>query len=287
MFAVTSRRDPALPTFFVIGAAKCGSTSLHRYLDLHPEIGMSREKEPHLFSVRGRSDRDLTSYMGLFDAAYRVRGESSVGYTLAPHRAGVPERISKLVPDARLVYLVRDPIERFISDYAHQLSDGKETGAIDETAFALANTRSGDRGRYFYQIQCYLETFDRSSLHVIVAERLARARRETLSALFAFLETDPDVWGEQFERRLHESRDFRRKGPVGRLLRRIGNSAAASIVPADKRRDIGRILYRPFSRPIARPTLSRSARAYLTEYYRDDVAALRDFLDDPLEEWGI
>ncbi|MFV1988817.1 MAG: sulfotransferase [Gemmatimonadota bacterium] len=275
---------PALPTFFVIGAAKCGTTSLHHYLDLHPEIGMSRVKEPHYFM---RPEKGEGWYRSLFDASFRVRGESSVGYTLAPRGPGVPERIKAAVPTAKLVYLVRDPIERFVSDYLHRVSDGVEARSLEEVARSPRNTSEGDRGRYYYQIQQYLAHFDRSRLLVLTSEGLAHRRRETLSAVFAFLGVAAEVWGPEYERVLHESRFFRRKGAIGRWLRRVGNSNVASLVPADIRREIGKIAYRPFSRTLERPTLSEEATAHLAAYYRDDVAALREFLDDPLSEWSI
>lgn len=284
---VGSRGGPALPTFLVIGAAKCGTTSLHRYLDLHPEIGMSRAKEPHYFSGTRRWARGEASYASLFDGSFRVRGESSVGYTVAPHRSGVPERIKTSLPDVALVYAIRDPVARFVSEYVHRVSDGLEHRTLDEAAFAAEGSRAGDRGRYFYQIEQYLEYFEADRLHVLTSERLATRRRETLSSLFAFLDVDSEFWEPRFERVLHESRHFRRKGRVGTLLRRLGNSRAAAIVPADTRRRIGNILYRPFSRPIERPVLGPRALDHLSDYYREDVAALRRFLDDPLDDWSV
>ncbi len=287
MRSVTSRGRPALPTFFVIGAAKCGTTSLHRYLDLHPEIGMSRLKEPHYFTRLDEPGKTDTWYRSLFDASFAVRGESSVGYSLAPHRPGIPEKIRTAVPGAKLVYIVRDPIARFVSDYVHQVSDGVENRNLEEAARSPENTRAGDRGRYHFQIQQYLEHFDRSRLLVLTAEDLARRRRGAVSAVFDFLEVDPDVWGTGFEKILHESSFFRKKGIIGNWLRRAGQSKLAGVIPADTRREIGKIVYRPFSRPLERPTLSEGATAHLAAYYREDVAALREFLDESLSEWGV
>jgi hypothetical protein len=105
--------------------------------------------------------------------------------------------------------------------------------------------------------------------------------------VFDFLEVDPDVWGTGFEQVLHESRFFRKKGVIGNWLQHVGNSRLARVIPADTRREIGKIVYRPFSRALERPTLSDEGRSRLAAYYREDVAALREFLDDPLTEWSI
>ena len=100
-----------LPNVLVVGAAKCGTTSLHEYLDRHPEIAMAREKELDFFVEQKNWSRGVDWYERQFAAA-PVRGESSPSYTAYPRYRGVPERIRRIVPDAKLVYLVRDPVER-------------------------------------------------------------------------------------------------------------------------------------------------------------------------------
>jgi len=274
-----------LPTFLIIGAAKCGTTSLHRYLDLHPEIGMSRVKEPHFFNGRAPWERGAEWYASLFDPGFAQRGESSVGYSAHPHTPGVPERIASVIPDARLLYLVRDPLARLVSDHVHRVSDGRETRSLDEAVLDMAGTRLADRGRYFFQLERYLERFDPARILVIPSERLRRERRATLARVFRFLGVDDSFSSPGFDRELHGSRFFRRKNAVGRLLKRIAESRPASVVPADARRQIGKVLYRPFSRPIERPALGAEAEAFARDFYRDDVAALRDVLDDPIPEW--
>ena len=99
-----------LPNTFIIGAAKCGTTSLWLYLDAHPEIAFSANKEPAFF-VRPHYRDELGLVRGLFRPA-PVRGEASTVYTTHPVNSGVPERIRSLVPDAKLIYMVRDPVDR-------------------------------------------------------------------------------------------------------------------------------------------------------------------------------
>lgn len=101
------------PNLVVIGAAKCGTTSLHEYLNAHPQIAMSREKELDFFVAEKNWSRGLDWYEAQFEDA-PIRGESSVSYAAFPEYQGVPERIVRALPDARVIYLVRDPVERVV-----------------------------------------------------------------------------------------------------------------------------------------------------------------------------
>jgi len=128
----------ALPTFFIIGAPKAGTTSLHNYLCEHPEIQMSAVKEPNFFAPHldpinePRRVGSLDQYEQLFDPAVAVRGEASTPYSEYPLRQGVPERIHEQVPEAKFVYMVRDPVERTISHYNHLVAPQGERRSLAE-----------------------------------------------------------------------------------------------------------------------------------------------------------
>ena len=112
------RRHAALPNLIIIGGLKCGTTSIHHYLGLHPEIHMSKPKELNFFVEELNWDLGLDWYRGRFDDRFAVRGESSPHYTNLPYFEGVPERIHEHIPDAKLIYMVRDPISRILSHWA-------------------------------------------------------------------------------------------------------------------------------------------------------------------------
>ena len=97
------RRD-CLPDVFVIGAAKCGTTSLHHYLNQHPDISMSRVKEPGVFSTPHWLP-GFESYDGLFDCEAPHRGESSTSYSRYPAEGDAAARIHGAVPDAKHIYI--------------------------------------------------------------------------------------------------------------------------------------------------------------------------------------
>lgn len=206
-------RSSRLPNAVVIGAMKAGTSALHRSLDRHPEIAMSQPKELNFFfgpaagdssgdwSPQGNWHRGLDWYAGHFPDTARVRGESSPGYT-SPDHPEAPERMAAVVPDAHLVYLVRDPIARAVSQFRHHRRDGAERRPIAE-ALRDPDSQYVSRSRYAERVAPYLRCFPRSQLTVVVSERLRDAPRETLAALFAALRIDDTFWDPAMSRPEH------------------------------------------------------------------------------------
>src|SRR5689334_4168641 len=97
------QRHAALPNLIIIGGLKCGTTSIHHYLGLHPEINMSKPKELNFFVAELNWDLGLGWYEGRFDGRFSVRGESSPHYTNLPYFKGVPERIERQISGAKLI----------------------------------------------------------------------------------------------------------------------------------------------------------------------------------------
>ena len=180
-------RAGALPTFFIIGAAKAGTTSMHYYLGLHPQIQMSSVKEPGYFAgpENGRpypSGRisTLSDYEALFDPSFAVRGEASPNYTFAPVRSGVPSRIKQLVPEAKLIYLVRDPVARTISHHQHTVALGDERRSLAAVLSDLSEADSLAQismSLYARQLEPYLAHFERDRIMVIDQADFSTDRR--------------------------------------------------------------------------------------------------------------
>ena len=116
-----------LPNLIIIGAMKCGTSALHQYLDQHPDIAMSKEKELDFFIEDRNWRKGLDWYRSMFPDSGVVRGEASPDYTHYPAIPGVPERMHTVVPGAKLIYMVRDPVERMLSQYMHNRWTGIET----------------------------------------------------------------------------------------------------------------------------------------------------------------
>src|SRR3954451_20008821 len=179
------KRHAQLPNLIIIGGLKCGTTSIHHYLGLHPEINMSKPKELNFFVDELNWDLGLDWYRGRFDERYPVRGESSPHYTNLPYFEGVPERIHKHIPDAKLIYMVRDPISRILSHWCHAVGAGYETRPMED-ALARSDQTYVTRSRYWLQLQSFLQRFDRSQIDVITQEELQSDRQGTMRKAFGF-----------------------------------------------------------------------------------------------------
>jgi Sulfotransferase family len=228
----------------VIGAARAGTTSLHYYLSLHPGIQMSAVKEPHFFSGpagefpygAARVER-MQDYRALFDPAVPVRGEASPGYAAYPRRTGVATRIREQVPGARLIYLVRDPVQRTISHYRHRVAtEGEQRGL----AAALGDMEPTNiylcASRYATQIEQYQACFPADRILVIDQADLRQDREQTLRRIFAFLGVDSGFSSPEFAREYRGSDAGRRFPAWYRAALRIGEHTPLALVPVPLRR---------------------------------------------------
>jgi hypothetical protein len=274
----------------VIGAQKCGTTSLHYYLDQHPEISMARAKELNFFVVRGTWTKGLDWYAAQFDASAPVRGESSPAYTNYPVHEGVPARMHSVVPNAKLVFLVRDPIERIVSQYIHDYSAGKVDGPIEEV---LADEISAHpyvmRSKYFLQLEQYLAFFSREQILVLAQEDLLHDRAPTMRQVFEFLEVNDAFYHPKFEQIKHRtSSDRRRKTRLGRAVSVAARDLSARFHPprwvAWKAE---RLLVFPLSRRIERPVVSSALRERLAAELAEDANRLRELTGKGFEPWSL
>ena len=204
-----------LPNFVVIGAMKAGTVSLGHYLDEHPNVFVGRGgrfNEPNYFIAEQNWPRGRGWYESLFDRAGGAAaiGECSPSYTWAHVYRGVPERMAQVLPEARLVYVVRDPVARMQSMYMHQVSAGRERRRAE---VALLDDRYLGPSRYGFQLAAFLDHFDRSQVLVIASEELRDRPCEALSAVFSHLAVDPAAVDLDERRQDHRSIDK----PVPRL----------------------------------------------------------------------
>jgi Sulfotransferase domain len=277
--AATRGAAGALPNLVVIGGLKCGTTSLHHYLNLHPEIQMSRPKELNFFVEELNWELGSDWYAGHFEPAVPVRGESSPHYTNRPRFDGVPERMrSVLSGEARLVYLVRDPIDRMLSHYQHNVAGGYEARTPEQ---ALTEERSAyvDRSRYAFQLEPYLNAFGAERIEVVSREELLSDRAATIRRVFAFLGVDESFTSEQFEREWETGggkgeRRFRLLDRAVRLPGLRGLDRNFDRLPERLRWAVERVVHDPASGEGRKPKLSEELRSLLERRFRPDVERL-------------
>jgi hypothetical protein len=282
-----SQGPGALPNLFVIGALKAGTTSLHSYLDAHPEIGMSQVKELDYFIDQYNWGRGLDWYRSNFDPAFGVRGESSPMYTMRPGSERAARRIHRLAPDARLIYVVRDPIERTVSHYLHAQAAGIEHRPLEE---ALADFDSDYLGTsmYAYQLEPFLELFGPERILVVSQEEMLRDRRAMLRRVFAFLAVDASFDTPDFDREwmvtAGRGRAFQ---AVRATAERLGVRGAWARLPPRTRWWITRALSSRSTETVAKPEPSPELRRRLVEAFADDAAALRRLTGDAYADWQV
>lgn len=289
-----------LPTFFIIGAAKAGTTSLHHYLDQHPEIQMSAIKEPNFFAGApngipypvGRVDR-LDEYEALFDPRFEVRGEASPSYTNSPRRSGVPERIGELVPDGRFIYLVRDPIARTLSQFQMRVADGKQRQSLRE---ALGDDLDREDPHSYYltcqsfyarQLELYLRHFSEKKILVVDQADLLQDRKTTLREIFSFLSVDDGFTSTQFDSELFRGKERRAYPPFFVRFVKPALAAPARRLPSGLRGSVRGAIERAFLPKVSAPELDDRTRMRLEELYADDVDRLRALTGRKFSSWSV
>ena len=288
-----------LPNFFIIGAAKAGTTSLHHYLDQHPQIQVAAIKETNFFSGPanglpypfGRVDR-LDEYEALFDPAYEARGEASPSYTNSPRRRGVPERIAALVPEGKFIYLVRDPIARTISHYQMLVAAGKESRSLRAV---LDDLRRSDPHAFFLtcqsfyarQLEPYLHHFPQERVLVIDQADLRADREATLRVVFSFLAVDEKFTSAQFEAELFKGNE--RRAYPRFFIRYVKPAVAGPLrrLPSGVRGSLRRSVERALLPTVPLPELDDRSRAQLKELYASDVDRLRTLTGKTFPSWSV
>lgn len=185
------------PNLFVIGAMKAGTSSLHSLLAQHPEIYMSPVKEPGYFIVPDgcRAPRPFATayagnrraYLGLFASAGSAKyvGESSPDYTRLPSIRGVSERLWQFSSEAKLIYILRDPVTRSISHYWWNVQNHGEHRGIYEAIYTDEQYR--DVSNYAMQLRPYIQQFGRERIYVMTLERLIADPDGSLRDVFSWL----------------------------------------------------------------------------------------------------
>lgn len=279
------------PDFLIVGAAKAGTTSLYAYLAAHPGVYMSPVKEPHFYS-RVEPDprvasiytivRDERAYARLFEAAgARLAGEASTSYLWDP---SAPARIADDVPGARVVVMLREPVERAYSHYLNGVREGLEQRSFERAVrddLAGGPPRWGaamyvDLGRYCEQVRRYLDAFG-DRVHVVFFEELVADVASEFERVCSFLGLDARAAPAEPE--VHNPY----AAPRNRLSTALLGSPAA--------RALGRRLLPPRGRAALRslllraqrkPPMDDAVRALLEDVYRDEPACLARLLGRPV-----
>lgn len=279
-----------LPTFFIIGASKSGTTSLNRYMLAHPEIGMAEPQEPHQLLGPGFQAR-LESYRGLFAGEEAIRGECSSGYSNYPYNAEIVDRIAETVPSASFIYLLRDPIDRAVAHYAQHVIKGDENRTVDDALLPEADNYYVAASRYATQLERYLRRFDLECILVLEQTELRDRRRETLRRVFEHVRADPTIWDPAFEQehnvRAGKNPQNVQLSSLGRALRdsRL-NAISRRLLPEWVREAVITRARTGLGTPVL-PEPSAETRERLTEALAPEAERVRKLLGRKFDAWSL
>lgn len=308
------------PDFFIVGAAKAGTTSLYNYLKLHPDVYFSPIKEPHFFSTdinlddmrsdfkknvqrdvgdyiknslgaprHGTFVRNEDHYQQLFSLVKNEKrvGESSVSYLFSKVAA---QQIKAYNPAARVMIILREPVERAFSHYLMDLRIGYEKAGFREALNADINKeRRGwgqshlyvELGLYYEQVKRYLEVFEPANIKIMLHDDFKAAPKKLLSEVYAFLEIADKTAEIDFSIR-HNKAEL----PKSRTLQAIEKmpivqKILADYIPGPLRRKLKSGFYSTDKLP----KLTMEDRKTLAHYFHDDIIKLSELINRDLSDW--
>jgi len=293
------------PNFFIVGAAKAGTTSLYAYLKQHPEIFMPRVKEPHYFAqIRPSPEmrhlyeivNDRKKYLSLFAKArgYAAIGDASPSYLWEPQ---APRRIREVVPQAKIIILLRDPVERAHSHYLADIREGVHNlGFYEALCYDMAREVKGwgiswlyiELGQYAAQVRRYLDIFGPEQTRVFLFEDLKRDSNRVLLEIARFLGVDTDAVARIDTSEAHNAYAMSRGRWAQRLAgAKLSRFLGRTVVP----RPIGQFIFdRILLKPGPKPDIDPRAKKLLCEIFEPEVNELEHLLGRPLPElrrsWG-
>ncbi|HTM10498.1 MAG TPA: sulfotransferase [Verrucomicrobiae bacterium] len=272
------------PNFFIVGAPRAGTTSLYYYLKAAPGVFMSPVKEPHYFAVTlkallnpSAANPDATQliherreYLKLFQ---KVKDEVAVGEASPSYLwdTAAPRLIHEVVPHARIIMSLRDPVDRAFSHYLMHVREGVERLPFEEV---VEGTSYIEPGLYAAQVQRYVDIFGADQVKILIFEEFIGDVEAAVTDILKFL----GVNGRVSYRLKTPHNSF--AVPRGNLAKRIAASrgirlTARSLLPSGIRGVLRRkLLYKK----VPKPPLPHAVAAALADIYREDVKALEKIL---------
>jgi hypothetical protein len=314
-----------LPSFFVIGAAKAGTTSLHALLDSHPDLFMPEIKEPEFFARDDLYAHGLESYGEKFASARpdQMIGEASTIYTLAPLFADTAARIKTHVPEAKLIYVLRQPVDRAYSFYT-QITKNYQNGTRDYAVhrsfedFVIADRHAQAAPRnkafsshndhlpdvpelclagsdYVHQVQSYLKHFPREAMLFLKFEDFVTDRQNTVRKVTDFLGIDPlpdSVFEEASVTRNISDTHFENlkdAASVQSLNKKIGPlSGLRKLMPSALRKTLRKgvvSMMKPIGQDHRPPPMKQETRAALQVRFQPQFAELSKLTGLNFDDW--
>ena len=280
-----------LPNFIIIGAGKCGTTSLYNYLDRHPQVYLCPHKETYFFVPEPTRSKlqpwgaitDFDDYANLFKDASNdsVVGEISTTYY---RHAETAKQIYQILPQVKIVAILRDPANRAFSDYQMHFRRGNEKA--DFSQLIAPENRFIKPGFYYSELIPYFEVFQPEQIKILLFADLVKNPTTFIEDLFEFIEVDPtfnpDTSVKSREGGLPKNQTLNMLLTKPNPFRKLAASVLGLFIPLSLRQKIRSSLVKQNIKPVK---LSPKLRQQLIEIYRHDILKLQKLIDRDLSAW--
>ena len=280
-----------LPIFIIIGAGKCGTTSLHNYLNEHPQIYICPQKETFFFLdevVQAKHQpwgavTDFSDYLALFADAPEnsVIGEISTNYYAHPESA---QLIYNLIPEVKIIAILRDPAARAFSSYQMHVRQGAETKEFDE--LIEPDIKYIKRGFYYSQLLPFFQCFKPEQIKILLYDDLCKNPHSFIRDLFQYIEVDPNFIPNMSKKvregGLPKNKALHKMVTQKNIVRTFVASMLKLFMPLELRQKIRSNLVKDNT---YKAKLSGDSRKKLIEIYRDDILQLQDLIQRDLSGW--
>jgi len=294
------------PNLFLVGAPKCGTTSLYHYLRQHPDIFFPRFKEPHFFSTdlvwkyRPVQFKDANHYLTLFENAERQKwiGEASVWYL---YSACAAANIKAFNPDARIICILRNPVDMLFSMYRFNIKLGSENITNFERALALEESRKQNKNipgtlyapwailykeiaSYAVQLERYYQVYDKKNIHIIIYDDLSKNPSRVYQDILNFLglpsyQIEFKKYNRTEDRSLHALRYLYRKYPEMYAGLRSGKYSRKYLHYLNKLGDAF------LDRKVPPSTMSDMAKKELKKFFKPEIERIMKITGKDLTHW--
>lgn len=299
-----------MPNFLIIGAAKAGTTALYNYINQHPQVFMSSEKEPHFFAFEGEKvnfsgtagekewlNRNAITDINLYQQQFRdvsketAIGEASALYLYIPKAA---ERIRHHIPEVKLITILRNPVERAYSAFIFQKRDGLEPDLDFAQALAAEEWRRQNNwvpiyyyqhmGFYYHQLKRYFDLFPQEQIKVYLHDDFTSNPLSVLQDAFRFLGVD-DTFNPNMSAR-HNVSGIPKNKVLHEFLRAESHPVKTLLKPLIPKKLRRSVMLNLHNNNLEKATpLSQDIRQQLSELYEEDILKLQDLIQKDLSKW--
>jgi hypothetical protein len=267
--------------FMIVGAMKCGTSSLSEILALHPGISFSEPKEPQFFSKSGDWKKKINEYHSCFSKKGILYGEGSTNYTKYPaFNLNIYKNIFEYNNKMKFIYLIRNPIDRIISHYIHIFESGLINISIEDAL--IHNPELLNVSRYYTQIIPYIRKFGEENVFIILFEEFVKNQFAIAKDTLCFLGMNQDQMPKITDQ-IHANNSVEKKRPY----RKHDQKLIPTLVKKTSYR-LWEKMYVPRDRfLITRPTLSEECKSVVINMLELEILAMQDLIKRDLSSWFV